>query len=68
MRKMVIHYEHNAMWLSQDIRIYQEDTTKHRGTTVGLPHTHTYCQNAQRQLSEPALNFLCGYPIQRDEN
>lgn len=44
MRKMVIYYEHNAMWLSQDVKVYQVDTTKHRGTTVCLPHTCTASQ------------------------
>lgn len=48
MRKMVIHYVHNAMWLSQDVKVYQVDTTKHKGSTVCLPH---HCQNTQSQLS-----------------
>lgn len=60
MRKMVIYYEHNAMWLAQDAKVYQVDTTKHKGTNVCLPHTCTHTQ--------PAPNFLCGYPIQRDGN
>lgn len=41
MMKMVIYYEHNALWLSQDAKVYQVDTTKHRGTNVCLPHTLT---------------------------
>lgn len=51
MRKMVIYYEHNAMWLPQDAKAYQVDTTKHRGTNVCLQHICTYCQNTHSQLS-----------------
>lgn len=41
MRKMVLYYEHNATSLPQDAKVYQVDTTKHRGTNVCLPHTLT---------------------------
>lgn len=49
--KMVIYYEHNAMQLTQDAKVYQGDTTKHGGTNVCLPHTCTYCQNTHSQHS-----------------